>query len=186
MVILDVGCGDKPTGDVNSDLFHYVKCNNFILADAHHLPFKSNTFDKIHAKHCLEHFENPRNFFKEAKRVLKTGGNLECVYPTDSMYVKITIHNLLNLRWSSAFNWKSIILGTKKINYGGHKWQFSDTGLRTMLNDVGFTKIIFYKISFPTLRVDLDSRKNKKKTIINKYLPPWQLDTRFVAQISEN
>ena len=43
MHTLDVGCGDKPKGDVNIDLFFYGKWNNFVIAEAHCLPFKNNT-----------------------------------------------------------------------------------------------------------------------------------------------
>ena len=73
---------------MNLDLFFYVKCENFIIAEAHHLPFKNGVFEKVYSKHCLEHLENPLKFFKEAKRVLKNGGTLECTYPTDTMLTK--------------------------------------------------------------------------------------------------
>jgi ubiquinone/menaquinone biosynthesis C-methylase UbiE len=182
MQILDVGCGDRPIGDVNLDLFYYGKCKNFVIAEAHYLPFKNNTFDKIHAKHCLEHLENPLIFFKEAKRVLKKGGTLECIYPTDTMLTKKTIHNLLNLRWSSAFKWKSKVTGGEKISYGGHKWQLPDDTTRKLLRKAGFKKIIFHKIRFPTIRTDIDRTEKKWKTVLNKYLPTWQIETKFVAK----
>lgn len=181
--MLNIGCGDKPTGDVNLDRFYYGKGKNFFIADAHYLPFKDNGFEKIYAKSCLEHFNKPNDFFKEAKRVLKNGGILECVYPTESRYIKITLHNLLNLRWSSAFRWKSVLIGANKITHGGHKWQLSDKGLKSLLLKSGFTRITFYKISFPTLRITLNSKENGLKFLINKYLPLWQLDTKFIAQL---
>jgi ubiquinone/menaquinone biosynthesis C-methylase UbiE len=182
MQILDVGCGDRPVGDVNLDRFYYGKWKNFIIAEVHYLPFKNNMFEKIHSKHCLEHFENPLKFFQEAKRVLKEGGALECIYPTDTMLTKKTIHNILNLRWSSAFKWKSKITGGEKINYGGHKWQLHDGTVHKLLKKAGFTKIMFDKISFPTIRMDLDRKKRKWKIELNKYLPTWQLETKFVAK----
>ena len=181
MQILDVGCGDRPAGDVNLDRFYYGKWKNFVIAEAHYLPFKNNTFNKVYAKHCLEHFENPVKFFQEAKRVLKNGGLLECIYPTDSMLTKKTIHNLLNLRWSSAFRWKSKLTGAGKISYGGHKWQLDNKTVHALLQKAGFTKIIFQQIRFPTIRTDIDRTEKKWKTAFNKYLPTWQIETKFVA-----
>ena len=182
MKILDVGCGDRPAGDVNLDRFYYGKWKNFVIAEAHQLPLKKNTFDKIYSKHCLEHLENLLKFFKEAKRVLKKGGVLECIYPTDTMLTKKTIHNILNLRWSSAFKWKSKVTGADRINYGGHKWQLPDGRVLKLLQKAGFEKVEFERISFPTIRMDSDQKKKKWKILINTYLRRWQIETRFVAK----
>jgi len=182
MKVLDVGCGDRPTGDVNLDIFLYGKWKNFTIGEAHHLPFRNGVFDKVYSKHCLEHLENPLRFFKEVKRVLKKRGILECVYPTDTMLTKKTIHNILNLRWSSAFKWKTKLTGGHKINYGGHKWQLPDARVHKLLRKAGFTKVNFHKIRFPTIRMDIDPKKRKWKITINKYLPKWQIETKFVAE----
>jgi len=182
MKVLDVGCGDRPAGDVNLDRFYYGKWKNFIIAEAHRLPFKNNAFEKVYSKHCLEHLEKPLMFFREAKRVLKNGGVLECIYPTDTMMTKKTIHNLLNLRWSSAFKWKTKLTGGDKINYGGHRWQLPDYTLNKLLKKAGFTKIIFHKIRFPSVRTDIDRTEKKWKTALNKYLPTWQIETKFVVE----
>lgn len=182
MDILDVGCGDRPAGDVNLDRFFYGKWKNFIIGEAHHLPFKNNVFEKAYSKHCLEHLENPLKFFKEAKRVLKKGGVLECIYPTDTMLTKKTIHNILNLRWSSAFKWKSKVTGADRINFGGHKWQLPDGRVLKLLQKAGFEKVEFERISFPTIRMSSDQKKKKWKILINMYLPRWQIETRFVAK----
>ncbi len=130
----------------------------------------------------MEHFENPPKFFEEAKRVLKNGGVLECIYATDSLLTKKTIHNLLNLRLSVAFKWKSKILGKSKINYGGHKWQIGDDAVHKLLKNAGFTKVNFYKLRFPSIRTDKDPKKIQWKYLLNKYLPTWQIETKFVAE----
>jgi ubiquinone/menaquinone biosynthesis C-methylase UbiE len=182
LVILDVGCGNVPNGHVNLDLFYYGKGNNFVVGEAHHLPFKDHTFIKVYSKHCLEHLENPLAFFKEAKRVLIKGGTLECVYPTDSMLTKKTMHNLLNMQWSSAFKWKGKVTGKAKINYGGHKWQIIEDRVHKLLLKAGFEDINFHKIHFPTIRVDKDTKKIKWKMFLNAYLPKWQIETKFTAK----
>ena len=95
---------------------------------------------------------------------------------------KKTIHNLLNLRWSSAFKWKTKLTGGHKINYGGHKWQLPDARVHKLLRKAGFTKVNFHKIRFPTIRMDIDPKKRKWKIALNKYLPKWQIETKFVAE----
>jgi ubiquinone/menaquinone biosynthesis C-methylase UbiE len=182
MELLDVGCGDVPKGGVNLDLFHYGRGKNFVRGEAHHLPFRDQAFFRVYSKHNLEHLENPLAFFREAKRVLKKGGKLECIYPTDTMLTKKTLHNLLNLHWSSAFKWKRKLTGADKINYGGHKWQLPDDRVLKLLQKAGFRKIEFEKISFPTIRMDSDKKKKKWKILINKNLPRWQIETRFIAK----
>jgi len=182
MKVLDVGCGDRPAGDVNLDLFYYGKWKNFIIGEAHHLPFKNSVFTKVYSKNCLEHFENPLEFFKEAKRILKKGGVLECIHPTDTMLTKKTLHNLLNLRWSSAFKWRSMLTGSSRISYGGHKWQLPEEKVLKLLKKARFKEVNFYKISFPTIRTDTDRTEKKWKITLNKYLPKWQIETKFVAE----
>ena len=186
MELLDVGCGDVPKGNVNLDLFYYGKGKNFVIGEAHHLPFKDRTFIKVYSKDCLEHLESPLKFFREARRILKEGGILECTYPTDAMLTKKTIHNLLNLHWSSAFKWKSKITGTDKITYGGHKWQLPDAKVLKLLKKAGFEEVEFEKISFPTIRMDSDLKKKRWKIFINTYLPKWQIETKFVAKLNKN
>lgn len=182
MDFLDVGCGDVPKGDVNLDLFYYGRGKNFVFGEAHYLPFKAESFVKVYCKHCLEHLEKPLVFFEEAKRILKKDGVLECIYPTDTLLTKKTIHNLLNLHWSSAFKWKRKLTGADKINYGGHKWQLPDGQVANLLRKAGFTQVQFQRISFPTIRMDANRKKKKWKILINAYLPKWQIETRFVAK----
>lgn len=179
---LDVGCGDVPKGDVNLDLFYYGRGANFVFGEAQHLPFKDESFTKVYCKHCLEHLDNPLVFFIEARRILSKSGVLECIYPTDTMLTKKTLHNLLNLQWSSAFKWKRKLTGAENINYGGHKWQLPDDRVRKYLHKAGFKKVEFEKISFPTIRMDKDKKMKSWKTFVNRYLPKWQIETRFVAR----
>ena len=78
---LDVGCGDHPQGNVNSDLYltesphlHMrridpKKCPNFVRCDAYYLPFRNNIFEEVLSSHLLEHLDNPSNALKEMLRV---------------------------------------------------------------------------------------------------------------------
>ena len=65
-IVLDVGCGANPMGDVNIDLFighteHRSnplipgEVQNFIQCDACKLPFNDNSFDIVFSKDTLEH-----------------------------------------------------------------------------------------------------------------------------------
>jgi hypothetical protein len=97
------------------------------------------------------------------------------------MLTKKTLHNLLNLQWSSAFKWKRKLTGAEEINYGGHKWQLPDDRVRKFLHKAGFKTVEFEKISFPTIRMDRDKKEKSWKVLVNRCLPRWQIETRFVA-----
>ena len=47
-----------------------------VLADAHNLPFKNNSFDNIIMISLLEHVQEPHRVIKEAWRVLKNNGTI--------------------------------------------------------------------------------------------------------------
>ena len=77
---LDVGCGGDPKGDVNIDLYwgesphtaRYIDprgIKNFVIADAHHLPFRDDCFTSIVCDNVLEHLEKPWEALKEFSRV---------------------------------------------------------------------------------------------------------------------
>jgi SAM-dependent methyltransferase len=68
--ILDVGCGGKPQGDVNLDLYDSdnphtsqkikpLEIPNFVIGDARHLPFQAKTFDTVVCRHTLKHLIAP-------------------------------------------------------------------------------------------------------------------------------
>jgi len=81
-MILDVGCGSTAHGSVNIDAFPKDRnqcgqeynpkhIQNFVLADAHYLPFHDQTFDMVVCSHVLEHLHNPLQTLKEMRRVCK-------------------------------------------------------------------------------------------------------------------
>ena len=98
--VLEVGCGIGPMTkyleanfktvnaiDISSDAIDYCKENfkssntAFEVASAENLPFKNESFDIIFAYDVYEHVADHIICFKEAKRVLKSGGILFIAVP---------------------------------------------------------------------------------------------------------
>ncbi|MGB8780352.1 MAG: class I SAM-dependent methyltransferase [Candidatus Bathyarchaeia archaeon] len=88
-MILDVGCGGTdPKGDVNVDLNMVNRgidfdlnphlMQNFIRADAQHLPFQDNSFDMVYSHHVIEHVPNPFLMLKELIRVSRYKVQIYC------------------------------------------------------------------------------------------------------------
>ena len=93
IVILDVGCGSRFKGDVNTDIFRggwnrqeadqykgeFVdphKIPNFVVASAEFLPSMDNYFDVVLSCHTIEHVSNPFRMLAELVRVSKRKGLL--------------------------------------------------------------------------------------------------------------
>lgn len=89
---LDIGCGHRPTRDVNCDLFihetYHRRGNemqpksipNLVRCDANYLPFRNKTFSCTYCSHVLEHKGvNPSKAVEEMIRV--TNGVIELVVP---------------------------------------------------------------------------------------------------------
>jgi len=79
-LILDVGCGDLPRGNVNVDRFvkrsihrssdlNPKKIPNFILADSRYLPFRNACFRKVVSYQTIEHVPTPELMLYEMVRV---------------------------------------------------------------------------------------------------------------------
>lgn len=49
---------------------------NFVLADAHHLPFEDETFDAIITRNVTWNLPQPKEAYREWQRVLKKGGKI--------------------------------------------------------------------------------------------------------------
>ncbi|MEW6456375.1 MAG: class I SAM-dependent methyltransferase [Acidobacteriota bacterium] len=96
--VLDVGCGLSLftaierkwkfkifAGDIEFELMKERKEKrpdiSWIVFDASHLPFKSESFDSIFAGEILEHLPGPEKGIKEWKRVHKVGGILIITTP---------------------------------------------------------------------------------------------------------
>jgi SAM-dependent methyltransferase len=89
IVILDVGCGSIPRGDINidavkksgynlqtgnqweSDYIDVKSIKNYIIADVHHLPIKDKSIDVVLSSHVIEHVAHPALMLREMVRVSK-------------------------------------------------------------------------------------------------------------------
>lgn len=66
-----------------------------VISDAHHLPFRPETFDKILLYSVLEHVRNPIKCMKEALRVAKLGARIEILIPLDMSFNLIQLRGML-------------------------------------------------------------------------------------------
>lgn len=107
---LNIGCGGGKYGfrsfdcDLNVDIDKPKKLiENFIRADAHHLPLVGSCINEIYASHLIEHLENPHLFEMECHRCLKDDGILHLWLPnflsTDATLdpTHIQIYNIFRL-----------------------------------------------------------------------------------------
>ena len=71
-MILDVGIGNRPRGDVNLDVWPNPLCN--VVGDVQHLPIKEGSVSKILCSQVIEHLDNPCLAISEIKRVMRNDG----------------------------------------------------------------------------------------------------------------
>ena len=86
--ILDIGCGiNKTPGAIGIDID--PKSHAAIIHDLNKYPYpiESNSFDKVFAKHIIEHLNDPGKFIEEIHRILKPGGTAFFETPHFSSYV---------------------------------------------------------------------------------------------------
>jgi ubiquinone/menaquinone biosynthesis C-methylase UbiE len=106
--ILDVGCGTKPKGDVNVDLYltpehrekgegliNTKKIENFILADvdSDFLPFRDSSFEIVFGSHILEHCKSPFRLLLECKRVARKIVYLEIPVGSRNPYISYHLYS---------------------------------------------------------------------------------------------
>jgi len=80
--LLDAGCGSQPYRELFRNVDQYVgldlppACSVDACGDAMRLPFGQATFDAVLSNEVLEHLPEPKDFMREAGRVLRPGGLL--------------------------------------------------------------------------------------------------------------
>ncbi len=140
-MILNIGCGDDPYGDVRLDLFQ-TKATN-ALGDAANLPFADGVFSDIYERNLLEHMPNPAAHLQEVRRVLKKGG-------------------ILRLVTDNAACLKYYTLGTHTGGYRKHGGKdlhfalFTKEHIRNLMDFVGFSvkEIKLLDTDYPTRHFD--------------------------------
>lgn len=81
-MILDIGVGNRPRGDVNLDVWPNPNCN--IIGDAHYLPIKNNSCKKTLCSQVIEHLYNPLLALSEIERTLRNDGIAKIDVPKPS------------------------------------------------------------------------------------------------------
>lgn len=115
--------------DISKDAIEYasIKYKNvsFKVAEAESLPFKNNFFDFVTCLEVIEHIQNPKLVITEIRRVLKKGGDVLFLVPSEN--------TLFKLIW---YFW--IKLGPGKVWNHTHINQFSNYSLDNLLKKNGF------------------------------------------------
>jgi ubiquinone/menaquinone biosynthesis C-methylase UbiE len=87
-MILDVGCGKRPCGHVNTDLYlerlDPSRIRNFVKSTIYALPFPDRMFDMVVCREVLEHLDDPLSALKELIRVAKRIVIVEVPHRRDS------------------------------------------------------------------------------------------------------
>jgi SAM-dependent methyltransferase len=77
--VLDVGGGNFPRGQIVLDIImpsHRLQQVEYVIGDACHLPFRSNSFSTIVSYGAINYFSNDVRFLEEVGRILTIEGVL--------------------------------------------------------------------------------------------------------------
>jgi len=173
-LILDVGCGDRPKGDVNVDLFQGESVDlqglrgrinpsetvNFVQGTVYNLPFINNVFTKVLCHHLLEHLKEPKKAIKELIRVSKY--EIELVVP---------------YRWHELIqNWFRPDRREWAIKH--HLWNFTKSQLESLFEEMNLHPSIRYQYKFLAAlkHFKMFQRRNFKQFVVygvlEAFLPP--------------
>ena len=124
-MIVDIGCGENPRGDINLDV-RKTRATN-LVASAEYLPFRDQVVTKILCSQVLEHLTHPSEALNEMNRVLKIGGVAEIDVPTVSFtnQAKIQLFKFFfnlpfSLKWREL-KWMFKVLGLSELHPQRHK-----------------------------------------------------------------
>lgn len=160
--ILDIGCADGTFSEVilrstgasrfvgidvvdhliadNNRYFSQNKNMQFLVADAHELPFPDHTFDAVFALEVMEHVENPGKVLQEIKRVLKPTGYIVLMVPLETL--------LFRLEW-----WLFRTFGPAKIWNDTHIQEYGQATLAKMVEESGFQVVRQRRFNLGTLEI---------------------------------
>ncbi len=150
---LNIGCGKhKKDGYINIDISPKYKPD--IVANATHLPFKSNSVDEIYTSHMVEHVPNFEKAMREMHRVLKQGGKLIIIVPYGGIAGAFHPHHIYYFSWSSFMPFEK---GHDHDDY----WNFHFSSVKTTFKFEWINKLI--------------------EGFANKH--PWLYETSFLANL---
>lgn len=81
--VLDLGAGENPHSDATTTMDVVDLPGIDVVHDAtdRPWPFDDNEFDRVTARHVLEHIQHPEDVFHEVARILTDEGRFEVVVP---------------------------------------------------------------------------------------------------------
>jgi len=142
--ILDVGGGNFPKGQVVLDISVPSRRLQveYVIGDACHLPFRSNSFSTIVSYGAVNYFSNDIRFLEEAKRVLINGG---IIILSAITYYSLMV-NLLYYLKTNPLGALRLILNFLRRRY---RW-YTLKGLVKKLNRKGFKIFgVYPNVAFP-------------------------------------
>jgi SAM-dependent methyltransferase/uncharacterized protein YbaR (Trm112 family) len=107
--VLNIGAGGTAERYPNCIEFEYkIFRHTDVVGDAHHLPFRDDTFDRVFAFNVFEHLADPSVAAQEIYRVLKPGGSvvihtafLQALHEEPNHYYNATEYGVR--RWFAPF-----------------------------------------------------------------------------------
>jgi len=133
--ILDIGCGkNKKKYAIGLDFKKNSSAD--IIADAHYLPFRNESFNHIYSSHLIEHFSHRdiKNILTEWIRVLKKKGIFEIRCP--DLRARAFLF-FIKPSWQDVKN----IYGTQDFLGNTHKCGFSFGLLKKIIEQCGVKKV---------------------------------------------
>lgn len=116
--------------------FEFIKLDDkpvyMVEGYAETLPYKNNVFDTILIADAIDHFSSPISALRESIRVLENKG-------------KIIIFQCYRISSGKNFMSKIIYKLQDSINHNFHINYISHSDIKTILSQVGYQKIKFYK-----------------------------------------
>jgi len=148
--LLDIGCGvgeflqwypNSYGIDTNPYLVDYCKKRNLkcSFGSVYKIPFKNETFDCVLCSHLIEHLNKPELAMKEIRRVLRTGGKLIIILPTEKGYKRDKTH-------AKYWDKEKIESLLKKFNFKIKKLTYYPTKILSKYTYLGELRIIAIKL----------------------------------------
>jgi len=77
--VVGTDCSEEIIAEARRETKDGSSLPKFVVSEAHHLGFSSNTFDASRADRVLQHLADPRVAFEEMVRVTKAGGTVQII-----------------------------------------------------------------------------------------------------------